>query len=217
MDNNAKSIDAIERERKSLDKIILNNPFDDDRVTYWQRFPHVVPAHGTAIKERYIATKWLEEQAKRIITEEADQAVKEENERRRSNNQLPMDRTRKTGEQLEFESQFFTGWQEKIVETIKKYGLYGGVAEEFGLNYTPLSTEQRTMPNDTPLLDKLEDYTPPPLPPLNPDPVPVRTPADILDTLEGKSQPELRSIAKARGITTKNTDTKAELIKMISA
>ena len=136
---------------------IINNPFDEDRIVIWDGFPHVVPAHSFAILEEFLTNKYLTETALWVINKTADEAVIKENERRRTNNQLPMDRTRKTGEQLEFEAPFYvdgtlytndqqilqlaqnlpTDRERMIFIIVKQYNLYGGLVEEFGLG-TPI-------------------------------------------------------------------------------
>ena len=155
MNPQRQSIDQRERVRKSFDKFRVNNPFDKDYPVVWDGFAHVVPAKSYAILDRFLADKWLEEQGLRIMAETANKAVKDENERRRTSNQLPMDKTRKTGEQLEFENPFYkdpsvytddkvtleaaqsiaTDRERMIFVIVKKYGLYGGLTQEYGMQH----------------------------------------------------------------------------------
>lgn len=215
MDKTRTSIDHRELQRRSLDKIRINNPFDDDRTTFWDGFPHVVKAHSYAIKERYIADKWLREQAKRIITERADNAIKDENKRRVDRGMSPMDHTMKTGEQMGFEGKFYAGWNTTQVEVIKEYGLYGGIAEEYGMDYVPGYEEPQKASPMTTLLDSLEKepagaakqvYT-------KPETVAM---TDTVDSLENMNQFQLRKMAKERGIATQKTDKKEDLIRQLS-
>lgn len=216
MDKTQTSIDHIELERRSHDKIKVNNPFDDDRPVRWSGFYHPVPAHGSAVLERFLADKWLEEQAKRIITENADKAIKDENKRRTSGGMAEMDKTMKTNEQASFESPYYANWQNKFKEVINQYGLFGGMVEEYGMQYIPTAQSgagEQQLPNAS-LTDSLA-VAPSPTPiPVPPTPEPPTT--TITDQLEGKTQPELRGIAKSRGIATENTMKKADLLKLLT-
>ncbi len=211
MDNQRQSIDTRERIRKSFDKIRVNNPFDVPYSTIWDGFHHVVPAHSFAILERFLAEKWLEEQCKRIITETADRAVKTENKRRVANGMALMDKTRKTGEQYEFETPYYANWTSTFKDVIKEYGLYGGIAEEYGLEYVPQKVQQNNQVVGS-LIDELEKATPREM---------VSTQkhetGTLIDELEGKGVFELRKVAKAKGILVAKTDTKAEIIRQITA
>ncbi len=155
MNNNSQSVDTRERIRKSFDKIRVNNPFDVPYSTGWDGFHHVVPAHGYAILDRFLAEKWLEEMCKRLITEDADRAVKAENERRVRNGMAIMDKTRKTGEQYEFETPFYANWTSRFSEVIKKYKLYGGIEQEYGMDYIPDQGAKNTQIVGS-LIDELE-------------------------------------------------------------
>ena len=57
--------EAIKREmlRKSLDRCKVLNPLDEDYTVYWDKFPHLVSAHGEAVFPRYIAQKYINEPA----------------------------------------------------------------------------------------------------------------------------------------------------------
>lgn len=209
MDSKSQSIDVRERIRKSFDKIKVINPFDVPYSTIWDGFHHVVPAHGFAILDRFLAEKWLEEQCKRIITETADKAVKAENKRRVENGMAIMDKTRKTGEQYEFESPFYANWTTQFANVIKENGLYGGIAQEYGMEYVPQQPEKSRDMNSS-LIDELEAA------PVQPKLAPVQS-GTLIDNLEDKGVFELRKIAKEKGIETQLTDKKADLIAAISA
>lgn len=215
MDNTQKqSIDTRERVRKSFDKIRVNNPFDIPYSTIWDGFHHVVPAKSFAILDRFLAEKWLEEQCKRIVTEKADNAVKVENKRRIEHGMAIMDKTRKTGEQYEFETPFYANWTAGFANIIKEYGLYGGIIQEYGMEYVPQAPQNNNQIVGS-LIDELEK-TPTPFP-IAATPHESGKLESIIDELEGKSQPQLRAIAKEKGIETQNTDKKADLIKAIRA
>jgi hypothetical protein len=108
MDNQqSTSIDHRELQRKSLDRIQVNNPTNTDFITYWDGFPYVVPAKGSLVEKRYITEKYLIEMAQKLLIEEADTAVKTENERRVNKGMARMDHTLRTGEQMGFETPYY--------------------------------------------------------------------------------------------------------------
>lgn len=211
MQNQTNSVDHRELVRKSFDKIKVINPFDKPYSTVWDGFHHVVPAKSFAILDRFLAEKWLEEQCKRIITEGADNAVKAENQRRIKNGMAIMDKTRKTGEQYEFETPFYANWTANFNTIIKEYGLYGGIAQEYGMEYVP-----QVAPQDNRIVGSIIDELEKTPEPIKYAPQPIQT-GSIVDQLEGKSQFELRKIAKEKGIETAKTDKKADLISSIRA
>jgi hypothetical protein len=203
------SIDTRERVRKSFDKIRVNNPFDKDYSTVWDGFHHIVRAHSYAILDRFLAEKWLEEQCKRLITEKADSAVKAENQRRIKNGMAIMDKTRKTGEQYEFETPFYANWTAQFATVIKEFGLYGGIEQEYGMEYVPQQNVKSRDLNLS-LIDELE------VTPVAPKVAHVESGA-LIDNLENKDVFTLRKMAKEKGIETNKTDKKADLIRAISA
>lgn len=216
------NIDFRERERRSHDKIRVNNPFDKDYPVVWDGFHHVVRARSYAILDRYLADKWLREQGQRLVIEEADKAVKDENDRRVAKGLAKMDPTQHTNEQLGYEERFYAGWTEKngpVVRKIKEHALYGGVVEEFGLQYVPQATRNpsndlnESLTEDLDSIQKAIDDSP--IRETQVQSIPLEE--SLVDMLEGKSQPELRKLAKEKGITTQNTDKKADLIKILSA
>ena len=202
------SIDQRERVRKSFDKIKVLNPTDRDRSTVWDGFHHIVKAHSYAILDRFLAEKYLEEFCKEIITQRADSAVKAENKRRVENGMAIMDKTRKTGEQYEFETPFYANWNASFPAIVRELGLYGGIEQEYGLEYVPQAPPQNTQIVGS-LIDDLEK-TPAPIK------VAPASPGGLIDNLEGKSQFELRAIATQKGIATEKTDKKEDLIRQIS-
>lgn len=218
--NQNKSIDQRERVRKSFDKIRVNNPFDRPYSTIWDGFHHVVPARSYAILERFLAEKWLEEQCKRIMTERADLAVKAENKRRVENGMAVMDKTRKTGEQYEFETPFLSNWTSRFKDIVKEFGLYGGVAQEYGLEYVPQAPQQNSQVVGS-LIDELE-AAPTELPQAQVESRPLETVTlgsntSLIDELEKKDVFTLRKLAKEKGITMEKDSKKADLIRAISA
>ena len=130
--------EAIKREmlRKSLDRCKVLNPLDEPYTVYWDKFPHLVPAHGEGVFPRYIAQKYVKEMCDTILTFRSDDEVRRENERRTKKGVAQMD---KHTEQPAFEGKFAINQSElrkPVIET-----LWGGVVEEYGRNL-PLESEQ---------------------------------------------------------------------------
>jgi hypothetical protein len=100
-----------------------------------------------------------------------------------------------------------------IKQAIVRFGLYGGIVEKQGIAYVPSLAKETPQRNpNASIIDELEkeqQYIVPSLTPAN------STPEDYI--LEGKSQFELRSIAKTMGIATEKTDKKPDLIAKIEA
>lgn len=223
MDKTKSSIDHREAQRKSLDKIRINNPFNEDIVVRWDRFPHIVPKQGYAIKERYIAEKYLREVSQRILTQRNDKLRNEENKRRTDKGQPKMSRYQ---DEVMFETDLYANWGQKQLEIIKQYNLYGGVVEEFGMAYLPSDTPTSVDPEKS-LIERLEAPETPTqqltrksneeLTLAEQESTPQPSTDSLIDNLEGKSQFELRKIAKEKGLTTQKTDKKADLIAAISA
>ena len=258
MDKTKTSIDHRELLRKSFDKIRVNNPFAEDIVCRWDGFPHVIPAKGYAIKERYIAEKYLRETAKRFLVQKNDRLRNEENERRIAKGVGKMNRWQ---EEQTFESDLYANWPQKQIQAIKELGLYGGIAEEYGMDRVPLDapavqpidpntslieqldrpemsagqlSHDKTVGEEPLTLEQAQEIEHPTLNITPTESVPhFTTPetatastADVtsggtmpslIDDLEGKSQPQLRAIAKEKGLPTEKTDKKADLIAQIQA
>ena len=125
-----------ELERRSNDLLRIYNPTNERHVVEWDRkngtklFP--VEPKEEAVYPRYIAEKYIREMFDKITISEADGAVRKENERRIKAGMAAMDKTLKTGEQEQFESQFYIGKDDKAREIIAL--LYMGVETEFGVD-----------------------------------------------------------------------------------
>ena|SRR3990167_4482447 len=149
--------EAIKREmlRKSLDRCKVLNPLDEDYTVYWDKFPHLVSAHGEAVFPRYIAQKYIKEMCDKILTFRSNDEVRRENERRQKKGVALMD---KHTEQPAFEGRFAINQPElrkPVIET-----LWGGVIEEYGRNL-PLESEQPMVAtSDADLLAEIEASTP---------------------------------------------------------
>lgn len=230
-DKTKTSIDHREMQRRSLDKIRINNPFDFDAVVVWDGFQHIIPRQSYAVKERYIAEKYLREMAERIITEGADLAAVKENERRVKSGMSEMDKSMRTNEKVTFDTPFYANWGVTKINTIKQYNLYGGIVEEFGMQFLPTEIPQMNQPDPNKgLIDQLDIVQQPsPVAPTISHPLtqpqstttpimPPETPKveSLIDSLEGLTQPQLRAMARDKGMETQNTDKKADLIRLLS-
>ena len=240
------SIDLRERQRRERNKHRVNNPFTQDRYVVWDGFSHLVPANGFAILEEFLTNKYLTETALWVINQKASNAITEENARRKTNNQLPMDRTRKTGEQLEFETPFYvdgglytqneqilqqaqniaTDRDRMIFIIVKEYNLYGGLVEEFGM-YQPLQQPKDSNQISVSITESLNSpamSTGPTvirheggsLDGINDNPTVSSTSNSITDELQAKDVFTLRKLAREKGIETEKTDKKADLIAKLT-
>lgn len=217
------SIDHRELQRKSLDKIRINNPFNEDIIVRWDRFPHVVPKQGYAIKERYIAEKYLRETAKRILTQRNDKLRDEENKRRIDKGQGKMTRHQ---DEVQFETDLYANWSQKQLQVIKEYNLYGGIVEEFGMAYLPQDSSVSPIDPSKSIIEQLESPETPTqeltrkaeeeLTLNSVDTPPTTTPDSFIDSLESKNVFQLQKIAKEKGFETQKTDKKADLIKLLT-
>lgn len=125
-----------EIERRANDLVRVFNPLKDRYIVRWDAkngvklFP--IEAESEAVFVRYIASKYVKEMYTKIITTEADQAVRDKNEERIKKGLAEMDKTQRTGEQMQFESRFYNPSDEKAREIIAT--LWVGVETEFGVD-----------------------------------------------------------------------------------
>lgn len=142
-----------ELERRADDLLRVYNPTDKRYVVEYDKkngtkmFP--VEAKSEAVFVRYIAEKYIKEMYNKIIIEEADEAVRKENERRIKVGMAAMDKTLKTNEQNVFESKFYIGNDKRAKEIISL--LYMGVESEFGVDRVP---QQETVSDSVPTFEK---------------------------------------------------------------
>ena len=132
--------------RRTNDLLRIYNPSDEDYVVEWDRKNGTklfrIPKKEEAVLPRYIAEKFIREMFDKIIITEADKAVIKENDRRVKAGMAAMDKTMKTGEQNQFESQFYIGNDQRSKEIIAI--LYMGMETEFGVDrMTQGQTEQQ--------------------------------------------------------------------------
>ncbi|KKK52283.1 hypothetical protein LCGC14_3106480 [marine sediment metagenome] len=125
-----------ELERRTNDLLRVYNPLDEDRIVKWDKKNGTklfrFPKKEEAVHVRYIAEKFIRETYQYIITTKADEAVKEENERRVKAGMATMDKTLRTGEQEAFEKKFYIPGDDKAKEIVAI--LYMGIETEFGVD-----------------------------------------------------------------------------------
>ena len=106
-----------ELERRSNDLLRIYNPLEEDYVIEWDKKEGVKLFRAELKQEsvfiRYIAEKYIREVFNKIITEKADKAVLEENQRRIDKGMATMEKWK---DQLAFESSYYT-----LNETLGQY------------------------------------------------------------------------------------------------
>lgn len=205
-----------EMARRSQDIHRVKNPTDTDFKLIWDGYVEIIPANGTADLETFKVDKYLREMTDLILIDRQNEAVKEQNEVRAKRGENEMEKWLGEAQHV-FEGKFATikgvGNPEVRMKIYKE--LYIGLVKEYGVERyqkekveaTPSTHEQlmnkilgsKIPETDSkpPIVEKLEDTT-------------SETP------LEQLNQPQLRKMAKKKGIKTKKTDKKAELIEKIS-
>jgi hypothetical protein len=164
------SIDHRELERKSRDTLAVYNPTDEDYTVYWDGFGFVIPratkdnGHGPGIAylPRYIAVNYLSQMTDKLIMDEVNRRVREENE----------DRIKKRKQNA------MNHWEERLIferslmpdnEILRKQWLptlFKGIVDQYGATTLPQQREggrQRDLrPLDEQLLEEMDrTYTPP--------------------------------------------------------
>lgn len=161
MDN--KSNYSRERERKSQDLILVNNPTDKDFSLTWDSNRWIIPSKdkdtygqggGKRIVPRYVAENYMKHMIDKLILDDSNKSILTENERRQENGQLMMN---KWEEQYVFESQFSTN----NPDLRRKYArvIWLGVAQEHGndeVEETNVSTAKDMRPFDEQIIDELD-------------------------------------------------------------
>lgn len=131
-----KSAQLKELERRANDLIRIYNPLDERYVIKWDKRGgtklFAVEAKSEAVVVRYIAKKFVKEMYSRILTKQATDAIREENERRISVGMALMDKTQKTGEQMQFETPHYMPNDKRSAEILSI--LWVGIESEFGLD-----------------------------------------------------------------------------------
>jgi hypothetical protein len=156
------SIDTRELERKSQDRIKVLNPTDKELKVVWDGYAHKVPAKGDATLPRYLANKYIREQATAFLVNKQDEAVSLENEKRRKSGKEEMEKWQ-GGDQEVFEGKFRFAHGVNNPEALRMAMkmFYGGLVEEYGLDMRAEKEEGRDNRRiEDVLLEDLERETP---------------------------------------------------------
>ena len=131
----AKGTILAEIERKSQDLIRVYNPLNEDYVITWDKSSPAgaklfrVKAKKEEVLIRWIAKKYIQEMAQKLITSNADEAVKKENERRIKAGIAKMDTHT---EQVAFETPLLRIDDLRYKEILAL--LYVGIEREYGID-----------------------------------------------------------------------------------
>ena len=217
MANNTDS-SLIHREmaRKSQDVHRVLNPTNEDYKLVWDGYVDTVPAGKTLDVETFKVDKYLREMTDLILSERQQKAVDEENKRRRDRGEKEMEKW--TGEaQHVLEGKFAlekgVGNLEARMKVYKQ--LYVGLVKEYGIEKVERQKTEATPSTHDELMSQILGMKVPESeskPPILTEPT-TNTPKTPLAQM---NQPQLRKIAKEKGLNTKKTDKKAELIEKIS-
>ena len=150
-----KSTYVKELERRSNDLLRVYNPTDEDYVITWDKREGAKLFRAKAKEEsvfiRYIAEKYLKEMFNKIITDKADKAVREENERRAEKG---MEEMSKWKDQFKFESRFYSPDSEEAKKLLAI--LYVGIDTEYGIDRESPSVEE-TVDDSKPIFKQAMD------------------------------------------------------------
>lgn len=205
-----------EMARRSQDTHRVKNITDEDFDLVWDSYVDVIPANGTADLPFYKVNKYLEEMAKKIFNKRQREHVEEENTRRRKRGEMEMGK-RETQAQHLLEGKFAIehGIANPEARMALYKELYVGLIKEYGIDKVHKEKYESTASTHDGLMDQLLSATP-----LESDAevAPIeKTQEDAPQTpLEQMNQPQLRKVAKEKGISTEKTDKKSELIARIS-
>jgi hypothetical protein len=148
-----------EIERRANDLLRVFNPLEEDYVVVWDRRGGEklfrVPAKSEEVLIRYIAEKYIKEMYEKILNDKAHDAIVAENERRVSKGMAEMDKTQRTGEQMQFEAKFYSPSDEEAKKIISI--LYVGLEREYGVDkgYRPGQTKTDDRPAFTKALESV--------------------------------------------------------------
>jgi hypothetical protein len=138
-----------EMQRRANDLIRVYNPTNDDYVVEWDRKDGVkqfrVGAKQEAVLIRYIAEKYIKEMLNKIVTEKTSEAIIKENQKRIERGGAEMDKTMRSGEQMQFEQRVYSqavAEQKEIMAT-----LFVGIENEYGIDRR-VEEEERQEPQD---------------------------------------------------------------------
>jgi len=219
MATQSKDQSLVHREmaRKAQDVHRIRNPRDTDFEIVWDGYiTDVVPAGGTADVETYKVDKYLREMTDLILGEKQNRLIEEENKRREDRGEKTMEKW--TGEtQHVLEGKFALtegpGSAEARMKVYKQ--LYVGLVKEYGMQKIDKVKREEKPTTHEQLMGKILSSEPlesnSNMPPI------IETPSGSPKTpLEELKQPQLRKIAREKGIPESKTDKKAELIAKIN-
>lgn len=205
-----------EMARKSQDIHRIKNPTDENFDLIWDSYVDTIPANGTADLPFYKVNKYLEEMASLIFKQRQREHIEKENERRRGRGEKEMDKW--SGEAQHIMEGKFTlehGIANPEARMALYKELYVGLIKEYGIDKVHKEKYESTASTHDGLMDQLLSAEP-----LESDAevAPIeKTQDDTPQTpLEQMNQPQLRKVAKEKGISTEKTDKKDALIKLIS-
>ena len=190
----------------------VRNPRDEDFDLVWDSYIDVVPANGTYDFETFKVDKYLREMTNLILAKRQQKAVDQENKRRRDRGEKEMDKWEGQAQHT-LEGKFAITEGAGNLEARRKIykELYVGLVKEFGVEKVQRKTREAKPSTHEELMSEIlskkvpvSDSKPPIL---------SKVPTTPLEQL---NQPQLRKVAKEKGIKTTNTDKKQELIEKIS-
>lgn len=154
----AKSTVLAEIERRSQDLIRVYNPLEKDYIVKWDISSPAGPklfrvkAKKEEVLIRHIAKKYIKEMVQKIVTSNADESVKKENERRIKSGMAKMD---SHTEQPAFETPLLKINDGRYKEIIAL--LYVGIEREYGIDVEAETIEEKSESGKTAFESALEE------------------------------------------------------------
>lgn len=205
-----------ELSRRSQDIHRIHNPRKEDYKLVWDGYVETVPAGGTLDVETYKTDKYLREMGDLILRERQGKAVEEENKRRRDRGEKEMEKW--TGEaQHVLEGKFAIEHGAANPEARSKLYkiLHVGLVKEYGIEKVEKQTNEPTPTTHEELMGEILGTRVPEIDSKPPILAKV-TESTPKTPLEQMNQPQLRKVAKEKGLKTTKKDKKDDLIERIS-
>ena len=203
-----------EMARRSQDVHRVKNPRNEDYKLAWDSFVDTIPANSASDLPTYKVDKYLREMSALIIRERIQEEVDRENKRRRDRGEKEMEKW--TGEaQHVLESKVATELNnpENLMKLYQE--LYVGLVKEYGIEKVQKEVSEVVPTTHEQIMGKLLGSRPRVVD--SGPPILQKTRDDATKTpLEQMTQFQLRKVAKEKGIPTKKTSKKDELITKIS-
>lgn len=181
----------------------------------WDGYVDRVPVGKTADLETYKVDKFLREMTDQFFRRVQEQVIETENEKRLKGGRQSMDKWEGQAQHVmegRFSAEKGAGNPQARMEVYKQ--LYVGLVKEYGVEKAAKEEKEEIPSTHEQLMGELlgsrtpVEETKPPI--LQKDTSEPQTP------LEEMTQPQLRKVAKEKGMKTKPTDKKAALIEQIS-